>query len=304
MKYLSIILSGLALTMSQAAQAVDSCGYETSPGNPYTCCPDTAPNGWWAWKKASDAKWAVIPTTAENTWDDAAAKTPALTASTTPKVGSIAVRESNPRCAANSTVGACTRFVDSGGLAYVEELVKDGSGTVTGVITSEMVCKVPPSGRNIIAKTAHPLTYFNSYVSPVAGRASWSGRLPQGTVCETDKTPVGIPAPNTIYKDSGWVKLYRSASCKTVWTEVTSTYAVKVQSGVKAGVRSVFQQTYEKRNQGWFLAGTTQVATTLASPMMDDTLKPCSAAMLWATSSYAPAGTPPTLYTVSGSCLP
>jgi hypothetical protein len=89
-----------------------------------------------------------------------------------------------------------------------------------------------------------------------------------------------------------------------VWTEVTSTYAVKVQSGVKAGVRSVFQQTYEKRNQGWFLAGTTQVATTLASPMMDDTLKPCSAAMLWATSSYAPAGTPPTLYTVSGSCLP
>lgn len=108
------------------AIAVDSCGGQTSSGNPFPCSSATTGKGgnctWWAAKKANEnwpVSWSDLKMRGNaNTWDDEALKWPNLyTVSPTPVPGSVAVDNSAP-------YQSCTTcpWEDYGHVAWVQSV--------------------------------------------------------------------------------------------------------------------------------------------------------------------------------------
>lgn len=200
---LNALVMALGL-ISGSVHAVNTCGGETSTGNPLPCCDNGGNCTWWGYKKAKDAGWLSIPTGNANTWDNTALASPAYSISTTPSSGAIGVKESSPyTCTKNGKV--VKNGCDTGHIAYVTDLVKDAKGNVTNVNTSQMACGGAYGATNV----TRTLGYFDKYITRVDLNNKASTLCTDGAVAGTSKDASG----NTL-------SLYYSATCKTNWAVV------------------------------------------------------------------------------------
>lgn len=219
MKLRTIVFLSTFIFSSQSF-AVNSCGGQTSSGNPKICC-DAAGNGggqygncvWWAWKKAYESGWpssTMAGNANAHQWDETyAARYPKLyNIIPTPLnqsidlKGAIAVREK-------------TKAFSLGHVAYVEDVIKDASGKIIQVKISEMNCGTYGYGKII---NNYPASSFNKYIklNDLNSRSALSTGCTDGVIVASS----GITSK---------LNLYWSNSCQTYWAGVSS-----IGSGNKA----------------------------------------------------------------------
>jgi surface antigen len=255
MKYIFVLAASLISLMPIPSWAVNTCGGQTSTGNPLPCC-DTGGNcTWWAWKMAKEANWPAIPTGNANTWDDTAKANKNLyNTSTVPTVGAIAVKESSPyTCSINgkSVKNGC----DTGHVVYITGIVKDKKGNITDVTTSEMSC----GSYGMYTKT-RAATWFDTYITP----KDLSGQTAAAAGC-TDGSVVGTISDKLGNK----VNLYWSNSCKTNWSQVVP----KVNTSL---VSATIKRTSDSKSYSSNGFGTT------VSAMVSGTSQSCASGLVGA----------------------
>lgn len=205
-KILAFILFAIALLFGASAYAENTCGGQTSTGNPLSCCSNGGNCVWWAWKQAKDHNWVAIPTGNANTWDNTALANPKLySVSTTPSVGAVGVKESSPyTCVKNgkTVVNGC----NTGHVAYITG-VKTTNGKVS-VDTSQMAC----GGSYGVTYINRVLGYFDTYIKPI----SLEGKLASSAGC------TGVIVATTTDKNGNKLNLYWSDACKTNWAVVVA----------------------------------------------------------------------------------
>lgn len=208
------VVATAAFIYSTPAAAVESCGGQSSSGNPKICCDAAGNSGgtygncvWWAWKKAYEAGWpkaTIAGTGNAHQWDNNYAVpypklykiiTAPLNQSVNLK-GAIAVRELS---------ATDTRF---GHVAYVEDVIKDASGNVTKLKISEMNCGT--YGYGVIAKE-YAVSKFDKYIkiNDLNGKSASSIGCTDGTIVASSGT-------------TNKLNLYWSNSCQTYWAGVSS----------------------------------------------------------------------------------
>ena len=189
---ISSITAALVLFAS-GAQAVDTCGGQTSIGNPLPCCSNGGNCTWWAWKKARDAGWYAIPTGNAYTWDDTARLSPAYKVSTTPSVGAVAVKE-------------ITTGYSLGHVGWVTGLVKNSAGAVTAVKTSQMAC----GGAYGVTYLDRPIGYYTSYITKVYLNGKSASLCSDGKAVATSSDQTG-----------NQLQVMWSQRCQTTWAKIT-----------------------------------------------------------------------------------
>jgi len=207
------VVVAFGLAFPAFSYAVETCGGQTSPGNPKICCDKYGNSGgtygncvWWAWKKAYQAGWPAATMSGGangGQWDNYATAKPKLfTIVKTPLnqsvnlKGMIAVRDE-------------TTTNPYGHVAYVEDVIKDAAGNITQVKISEMNCGT--YGEGVITKN-YPLSKFNKFIAMknLNGMSSSSGGCLDGVVVASTGTTTKL-------------NLYWSNSCQTYWAGLTST---------------------------------------------------------------------------------
>jgi len=189
---ISSVTAALVL-LASSAQAVDTCGGQTSIGNPLPCCSNGGNCTWWAWKKARDAGWYAIPTGNAYTWDDTARQSPAYKVSATPTVGAIAVKET------------MTGY-PLGHVGWVTGVVKSSSGAVTAVKTSQMAC----GGSYGVTFPDRPVGYYTSYITKVYLNGKSASLCTDGKAVAASSDQIG-----------NLLQVMWSQRCQTTWAKIT-----------------------------------------------------------------------------------
>lgn len=196
---LTVVLAASLIFAVAPAQAVDTCGGQTSIGNPMPCCSNGGNCTWWTWKMAKDAGWFAIPTGNANTWDDTARLSPAYRVSSTPSLGAIGVRESAPyNCGGTS-------ICDYGHVAWITGI------TSTGVSTTQMAC----GGSFGVTSVPRATGYFNSYISKVNLNGQAASICTDGRIVATS---------SSVFGDT--LQVWYSSLCKTTWARIVAKNSV------------------------------------------------------------------------------